>query len=121
MLVASAFEDAMKNKLPSGARYVAEKYPGVWDAYEKLGASVAEAGPLDARTRRLVKLALALGAQSEGGTHSHVRRALAEGIDAETLRHVALLAIPTLGLPRAVAGLTWIEDLAAGPAPPPTT
>ncbi len=37
--------------------------------------------------------------------------ALAEGITAQELHHVVLLAIPTLGLPRAVAALTWIRDL----------
>ena len=43
--------------------------------------------------------------------HSHVRRALAEGASIEELEHVALLAIPTLGFPQAVAALTWIEDI----------
>jgi alkylhydroperoxidase/carboxymuconolactone decarboxylase family protein YurZ len=40
-----------------------------------------------------------------------MRRAIGEGIDAESLRQVALLAIPTLGLPQAVAAMTWIEDI----------
>jgi alkylhydroperoxidase/carboxymuconolactone decarboxylase family protein YurZ len=58
-----------------------------------------------------VKLALALGALSEGAVHSHTRRGLADGLSPEELKHVALLAIPTLGLPQAVKGLTWIEDI----------
>jgi alkylhydroperoxidase/carboxymuconolactone decarboxylase family protein YurZ len=58
-----------------------------------------------------VKLALALGALSEGAVHSHARRGLADGLSPEELKHVALLAIPTLGLPQAVKGLTWIEDI----------
>jgi alkylhydroperoxidase/carboxymuconolactone decarboxylase family protein YurZ len=43
--------------------------------------------------------------------HSHTRRGLADGLSPEELKHVALLAIPTLGLPQAVKGLTWIEDI----------
>ena len=35
---------------------------------------VVPAGPLDQKTVRLVKLALAIGAKSEGAVHSHVRR-----------------------------------------------
>ena len=101
-----------KDKLPGAAGEVAEAHPQVWQAYAALGEACAEAGPLDARTRRLVKLALAIGAASEGATHSHARRAGEEGIEAEALRQVALLAIPTLGFPRAVAALTWIEDVA---------
>lgn len=98
-------------KLPGAAGEVADRHPDLWKAYTALGQACAEAGPLDARTRRLVKLALAIGAASEGATHSHARRAANEGIDPEELKQVALLAIPTLGFPRAVAALTWIEDI----------
>ncbi|MBB3190364.1 carboxymuconolactone decarboxylase family protein [Halomonas cerina] len=100
--------------LPAGAGQVAEQYPEVWEAYTALGKACAEAGPLDARTRRLVKLALAVGARSEGAVHSHVRRGLAEGESPEALRQVAMLSIPTLGLPSGVAALTWIEDITEG-------
>lgn len=98
-------------ELPSGAGKLARAYPNVWKAYEALGKSTAEAGPLDGRTRRLVKLALAIGASSEGAVHSHVRRALEEGVPKDELKQVTLLAITTLGLPQAVKGLTWIEDI----------
>lgn len=101
----------MVDELPSGAAEVAEDFPEIWDAYGRLGAACAEAGPLDERERRLVKLAFAMGAASEGATHSHVRRALDEGISVDELRHVAMLAVPTLGFPRAVAGLTWVDDV----------
>ena len=46
--------------------------------------------------------------------HSHVRRGLDEGITGAELKHVALLAISTLGLSKAVAALTWIEDITDG-------
>ncbi len=97
--------------LPSTAGEFAEEYPDVWEAYSDLGAAAAEAGPIDDETKRLVKLALAVGAQSEGATHSHVRRGLDEEIDPEALEHVAILAISTLGFPQAIAALSWIEDL----------
>lgn len=99
------------DELPSAAGKLAEKYPSVWQAYAALGNATAEAGPLDARTRRLVKLALSIGAASEGAVHSHGRRALDEGLSSKELLQVALLAIGTLGLPQAVKGLTWIEDV----------
>jgi alkylhydroperoxidase/carboxymuconolactone decarboxylase family protein YurZ len=105
----------MKTDLPSGAGEVAAKYPPVWKALEALGEACAAAGPLDARTRRLVKLALAIGIGSEGATHSHARRALEEGIEPAVLHHVALLAIATAGFPAAVKGLTWIDDIVGTP------
>jgi alkylhydroperoxidase/carboxymuconolactone decarboxylase family protein YurZ len=102
---------AEKQGLPAAAGQVAESYPELWRAYAALGAACAGAGPLAPDAQRLVKLALAIGAGSEGGVHSHSRRALAEGAAPEALKQVALLAIPTLGFPRAVAALTWIEDV----------
>ncbi len=101
----------MAEKLPKAVESLMEKHEDVWKAYAQLGAAVAEAGPLDAKTRRLVKLALAIGGASEGAVHSHVRRGLAEGCSADELHQVAILAIPTLGLPRCMAARTWIEDV----------
>lgn len=100
-----------EEELPAAAGQVARAYPELYRAYAALGEACATAGPVDGQALRLVKLALAIGAGSEGGVHSHCRRALDEGVPREALKQVALLAIPTLGFPRAVAALTWIEDV----------
>ncbi|GAB4308207.1 MAG: carboxymuconolactone decarboxylase family protein [Roseovarius sp.] len=96
---------------PSGAGRFATAYPQVWQCYSALGAAAAGAGALGARERRLVKLALALGAGSEGAVHSHARQALGEGIPPEDLRQICILAITTLGFPAAMAGLSWVNDI----------
>jgi len=101
----------MTKDLPAAASKIANDYPEIWKAYAALGKTASDAGPLDQRMRRLVKLGLVIGIGSEGAVHSHVRRALAEGISADEIKHAALLAIPTIGFPRAVAALSWIEDL----------
>ncbi len=91
----------MTNELPpSGAGRFAARFPDVWRAYQALGASAAASGPIDARGRRLVKLAMAIGAASEGAVHSHARQAVEEGVSAEEIRQVCNLAITTLGSPR---------------------
>ncbi|URD59793.1 carboxymuconolactone decarboxylase family protein [Sphingomonas sp. KRR8] len=97
--------------LPGTAGQIAQEQPDLWAAFQALGAATSNAGPLDERTRRLVNLALAIGADSEGATHSHARRALTEGIGPEEMDQVAFLAITTLGWPQAVRGLTWIRDV----------
>ncbi len=104
----------MTEKLPKAVESLMDQHEDVWKAYSQLGAAVAKAGPLDAKTRRLIKLALAIGGASEGAVHSHVRRGLAEGCSADELQQVAILAIPTLGLPRCMAARTWIDDILAG-------
>ncbi len=96
---------------PSGAGKFAENFPEVWAAYDALGKAASESGPIDGATRRLIKLALSVGANSEGAVHSHVRQALDEGLDPAALRQVASLAITTLGFPAAMAGLSWINDV----------
>ncbi|MFX0544723.1 carboxymuconolactone decarboxylase family protein [Roseovarius sp. S1116L3] len=101
----------MTKSMPGAAGDLAEKHPDIWKAYSALGKATADCGPLTARERRLVKLALAVGAGSEGAVHSHTRRAKDEGIEAAALMQVAMLAIGPLGLPRAVASKTWIEDV----------
>jgi alkylhydroperoxidase/carboxymuconolactone decarboxylase family protein YurZ len=101
----------MSKKMPGAAGDLAEAHPDVWAAYAALGKATSEAGPLTARERRLVKLALSIGAGSEGAVHSHTRRARSEGVEDAALDQVALLAIGPLGLPRAVAAKTWIEDV----------
>jgi alkylhydroperoxidase/carboxymuconolactone decarboxylase family protein YurZ len=98
-------------ELPATAGSLAEQYPEVWAEYADLGEACAEAGPVEGESKRLAKLALAIGAGSEGAVHSHVRRGLDEGLDAETLEHVAVLAIPTIGFPKAMAARSWIRDV----------
>lgn len=107
-------------ELPAKAGDVARAWPDVWNAYTALGQACSNAGPLDSKTIRIAKLALAIGAASEGAVHSHVRRAISEGVSADELKQVAILAIPTLGFPRAVAVLTWIEDITSGSQAQPT-
>jgi 4-carboxymuconolactone decarboxylase len=85
-------------------------YPEIADAYERLGTKVHEAGPLDEHTRALIKLALSVGAKLEGAVHSHVRKSLAAGVTPDAIRHVALLALPTVGLPSMMAAFSWIDD-----------
>ncbi|MBM4168102.1 MAG: carboxymuconolactone decarboxylase family protein [Ignavibacteria bacterium] len=88
-----------------------EEFPEAAKLYETLGTAVHAAGPLDNRSRALVKFAISVGARLEGGAHSHIRKALETGVKAEELKHVALLAIPTIGLPSAMAAMSWIDDI----------
>jgi alkylhydroperoxidase/carboxymuconolactone decarboxylase family protein YurZ len=97
--------------LPPMASHVARDHPELWAAFQRLGEAASRAGPLDERSRRLVHLAYAIATDSQGSTHSHARRALADGLSAEELDHVALLAVTTLGWSGAIKGLTWVRDV----------
>ena len=101
----------MKEKLPDFLEGVIKQYPEVWKAYQDFSEACSDAGPLDEKTVRLVKLALAVGAKSEGAVHSHTRRALKQGISPEELRQVALLAVTSIGWSPSMAALSWIQDV----------
>jgi len=97
--------------LPDIYQHFERAFPHVHTAHQELARRCYEAGPLEERTARLVKLGIAIGAQAEGAVRSHTRRALAEEMRPEELRHVGLLALTTIGFPHTVAGLGWIEEV----------
>jgi len=100
-----------KREIPGTYRRFRQKYPDVARHYEALGDALTQAGPLDERTARLVKLAIAVGYQQEGAVHSAVRKGLEAGLTPDEMRQVALLAITTIGFAAAMAAYTWIEDI----------
>jgi len=100
----------VSRELPKPIEEIRKLYPTVWKAFNDLGDRCHEAGPLDEKSRRLVKLALSIGAGLEGATHSAVRSARQAGIKQEEIDHVAVLAVSTLGLPSATRAFAWIRD-----------
>jgi len=56
---------AVKAEFPKWTKHFQKEYPKVWKAFQKLGDECHGAGPLDARTRRLVKVGIAAGAGSQ--------------------------------------------------------
>lgn len=97
--------------LPNVVEEFSKDQPAVWEAYNRLGEAVAEAGPIDAKTQRLLKLAIAIGAGREGAVRSHARRGLKAGLTPEELQQTALLGITTVGWPRAFATHCWISEV----------
>ena len=96
--------------LPQPFQDFTKDFPPVAQAYEALASATHEAGPLDERTRRLIKLAIAVGGRLEGAVRAHARQAKASGVSQAELDHVVLLALTTLGLPSTVAARTWVRD-----------
>ena len=99
------------SQIPKRFQKFTKDYPNVAKAYEVLGEAVHASGPLDEKTRALLKLAISTGARLEGAVHSHTRKALAAGCTSEEMRQVALLSLPTIGLPSMMAALSWIDDI----------
>lgn len=88
-----------------------KSYPALFEAHEKLGTELKNAGPLDEKTLQLIQLAAAGAAGSEGAVHSHTRRALAAGASAEEINHALLCLISTIGFPTVMAAISWSGDV----------
>lgn len=86
-----------------------DRFPRLREAWDLIGEAGKD-GPLDARTARLVKIGLAVGAMREGAVHAGIRKARAIGITREEIEQVVALAAGTIGMPSTVAVYSWILD-----------
>jgi 4-carboxymuconolactone decarboxylase len=100
----------MSKDLPSHFTRFKAAHPEICGAFEELARRIHERGSLSERERRLVKLGIAIGVGTEGGVHSAVRHAVTGGCSREDMEHAVRLAITTIGWPRAMAALSWVND-----------
>jgi len=87
------------------------QYPEVFKNLEGLGAATHNAGPVGTKEAQLIQLAAATAIQSEGGVHSHAKRARELGATSEEIKHALIMLISTIGLPRTAAAISWCEDV----------
>ena len=97
--------------LPKVYEKFQSQFPEVFKDYNQLGVSTRNAGPLDEKTQNLVKLGIAVGANSRGGVMSHTRKALKAGAMPEEIYHAVLLALTTTGFPNMIAALRQVEEV----------
>lgn len=100
----------MTSNLPEMYESFTRRYPKLKAAWEKI-AEAGKEGPLDEKTIRLVKLAVAIGSLKEGAVHASIRKAAALNIPREEIEQVICLAAGTIGLPSTVAVYSWAKDL----------
>ena len=108
----SPFADAPSRaaKRPRSWQQFSAQYPSVVAAYDTLSDACRSAGPLDETAIALAKLAVSVGGGIERTVHAHAKKALRAGVDPDALRQVALIALPTIGLPASMDALRWIDE-----------
>ncbi len=104
----------MSKKLPKHYKSIRERFPDYGAALGNLGESVRNAGPLDEKNVQLIQLAAAAAIRSEGGVHSHARRALENGASEEEVYQAVILLTSTIGFPNVAASISWIDDIVEG-------
>jgi 4-carboxymuconolactone decarboxylase len=97
--------------LPQTYEDFIKKFPKIFDDYRQLGKSCREEGPLNEKCQDLVKLGIAIGANSRGAVMSSIRKALASGANPEEIIHVVLLSLTTTGFPNMIAAMGWANEV----------
>lgn len=88
-----------------------EHFPEVDQALRSLRQACADAGPLDAKTQLLVRLAAAAALGFEPAVKAEATRAAGIGVSPAELRQAVLLVLPNAGYVRAATALTWINQV----------
>ncbi|RLC26946.1 MAG: carboxymuconolactone decarboxylase family protein [Deltaproteobacteria bacterium] len=96
--------------LPKIYQVFSENFQEVFEGYRKLGTACRAGGPLDEKSQDLVKLGIAVGTNSRGAVMSHTRKALGAGATKEELFHVILLSLTTIGFPKMIAAMGWVQE-----------
>jgi alkylhydroperoxidase/carboxymuconolactone decarboxylase family protein YurZ len=99
----------MKDTLPPHFTRLVEKYPEVWDAHQKMTEACAESGPLDRKTRELIKLGISGAINQETAVERHAIMAVQEGAKPDEVYHALLQMMTIVGFPRTSAALKWAE------------
>jgi alkylhydroperoxidase/carboxymuconolactone decarboxylase family protein YurZ len=102
---------------PAAHQQFVRRFPRLGRAWGLVNEEGGE-GPLDARTQRLVKLGIAIGAMREGAVHSGVRKARDAGARLAEMEQVVALAASTIGLPASVAVWGWVREEAGAAGRP---
>jgi len=77
-----------------------EDFPEIHEKHEALGREVHEkGGPLDEKSRWLIKIAISGACNHKRALETHIRKAMAAGIDEDEIKHALVLLIPTAGFP----------------------
>jgi alkylhydroperoxidase/carboxymuconolactone decarboxylase family protein YurZ len=105
-------EEKMQKKdfLPFSYKRLRKEFPEIEKEYDRLAKKCHVSGPLNEKMRRLIKLGIAIGSESEGAVKSHTRRALAIGVTPREIRHAVLLGLTTVGFPKMIAALNWVHE-----------
>ncbi len=97
-------------RFPKASQNFEKQFPHILKELQEVVNICHGAGPLDEKTRRLVKLGIAIGTKSEVAVKSHVKKAIKADISVDEIRHVVLLATTTIGFPEMFTASYWVDE-----------
>ncbi len=86
-------------------------HPEIYEAYSQFGKAVHEhGGPLDERTRWLIKVATSAALGLPKAQLTHMIKASEAGCTPQELEHAILLLAPTAGFPRMMEAMERFRE-----------
>ncbi len=93
-------------------QYFKENHPDLYKAYENFGRELHEkGGPLNEKSRWLIKIAVSAASQYEYALQTHIEKALKAGCSSGEIEHAILLIAPTVGFPRMMNALMILRSV----------
>lgn len=95
---------------PQTLRDFKKRFPQVWESYQRLQNVCDISGPLEAKTKELIRVAISAALRRHGGLIAHLDRAKALGATDDELYHAILLALPLAGFPDTLAAFKIAKE-----------
>ena len=89
-----------------------EEFPEIHEKHEALGKEVHEkGGPLDEKSRWLIKIAISGACNHKRALETHIRKAKTAGVDEAEIKHTLILLIPTAGFPAFMKSYALLKSI----------
>lgn len=95
-------------------KHFGEQFPEIYRAYDELVKKCHAKGPLDQKTKQLIRISVASASYLENTVKANTARAIRMGITQEEIEQAILITMPTVGYPKMVAALNWCRQATGG-------
>lgn len=88
-----------------------EEHAKVYEAYEHFGIELHKSGPLDEKTRWLIKVAISAADRFNRALKVHITKAREAGATKQEITHAVVLIAPTVGFPTMMNAYGVLDEM----------
>lgn len=99
------------DKIAENFNYFRTQHKEIYEAYSQYGKLVhEEGGPLDEKTRALIKIVISSVSEHDYALLTHIKKAHALQCSREEMEHALLLTAPSVGFPSMMKALMVLRE-----------
>ncbi len=100
------------NEIKENLDYIKTHHKEIYESYEEYGKKIHTlGGPLDEKTRWLIKVAISSVSEYQFALKTHIRKAMAAGCTQEEIEHAILMIAPSTGFPKMMEAVMVMRDV----------